>query len=393
MSLPEDIMKTMLIIALLTLPLNENVAHQPDMIILAIIVEITVLWLLGLTTWHEKRINGEGSLTDSLALQNDLDSRLVIDRLQRLMQFPRSKVMQILGDADTPADERVHMALTVDVVSPPDRPAISVADLVTAAGYPTSAIVQVHGASPSRASAAPEIAIVTDESGRPCRARTFSRPGRNRTGMTASDTRGDAVISRAGGFFNVEVLEPIPRSEMPEQIFAHETAEVGLAVAGLEEMDRYAWIVTQDGLEKARGAGVRVRCKPDAAGVCVIRATYGGKECPVKGHGPSVFTIEASEPPVRIILAPIAPSENHVVVEDAGGDDLLDGEPRFEVAQGHTALTFFLKGKVSRDGTEATIHLRVGTTTKLARSCFSGMNESCAMAAKRRAVIANNQET
>ena len=29
-------------------------AHQPDLIVIAIVVEITVLLLLGLTTWYEK---------------------------------------------------------------------------------------------------------------------------------------------------------------------------------------------------------------------------------------------------------------------------------------------------------------------------------------------------
>jgi hypothetical protein len=29
-------------------------AHQPDLIVIAIIVEITVLLLLGMTTWYEK---------------------------------------------------------------------------------------------------------------------------------------------------------------------------------------------------------------------------------------------------------------------------------------------------------------------------------------------------
>lgn len=34
-------------------------AHQPDMIVLAIIVEITVLLLLGMTTWYEKEVEDE----------------------------------------------------------------------------------------------------------------------------------------------------------------------------------------------------------------------------------------------------------------------------------------------------------------------------------------------
>ena len=68
------------------------VAHQPDMIILAIIVEITVLCLLGLTTWYEKHVANGPSLAEQLLPGHDLDSSLVIDRLQQMIQELREGV-------------------------------------------------------------------------------------------------------------------------------------------------------------------------------------------------------------------------------------------------------------------------------------------------------------
>ena len=73
------------------------VAHQPDLIILAIIVEITVLCLLGLTTWYEKHVNGAASIMEQLAGSHDLDSNLVIERLQEVINELRDGIVKEQG--------------------------------------------------------------------------------------------------------------------------------------------------------------------------------------------------------------------------------------------------------------------------------------------------------
>jgi hypothetical protein len=63
------------------------VAHQPDMIIMAIIVEISVLCMLGLTTWYERADETAPAETDNLLRLPQgqyLDKNVVMAQLQRL---------------------------------------------------------------------------------------------------------------------------------------------------------------------------------------------------------------------------------------------------------------------------------------------------------------------
>ncbi len=65
------------------------VPHQPDMIIMAIIVEISVLCMLGFTTWYERSDEQAPVQTDErLRLPNGeyLDKALVLAELQRVVE-------------------------------------------------------------------------------------------------------------------------------------------------------------------------------------------------------------------------------------------------------------------------------------------------------------------
>jgi hypothetical protein len=326
--------------------------------------------------------------TDHVSLQ--ADGLMKIGNLE----LPRAKVAEIIG-SDPGTDEIVRSAIAVEVVAPPDRLTITAPDLVTTAGFETSTTIQVHGTSPYKARVAPDIGrIASGDGGGPVWRHTFPRPGRYRVRLDATDSRGEAGISAAQGAFTVDVLEPAPRRAMPAQVFAYETAEFDISVAGLEEMDRYAWTVSQDGVERSRGTGVRIAYKPDAKGTCTIRATYASKPYPVKGHGSSVFVIPVADPLVHVLSATfqkhgeypithkfqlrvarygrriseyckaVPPSEIRIDAEDVDGNDLLDGDPRYDAQTGATEVTFYLKGRVSKDGTDAVIRLRIGTLTE-----------------------------
>jgi len=60
------------------------VAHQPDMIIIAILVEITVLCLLGLTTWYEKEEEEEAAGLGAGVTGKQLTLREVSEKLDAL---------------------------------------------------------------------------------------------------------------------------------------------------------------------------------------------------------------------------------------------------------------------------------------------------------------------
>ena len=310
------------------------------------------------------------------------------------LELPLSKVREIVGDAALPTDEIITSAITVEVVAPPDQLNVSAADIVTVAGFPATNIVQVHGTSPNKVRVMPSVGTMSYDGGFPLWLHTFSRPGSYRVRLDARDSRGGSGISVTQGGFTVLVAEPSPRKELPDEIFTHETAEIPIAVTGLDDMERYSWTVSMDGAEKARGTGITVHFKPEGKGLCTIQATYGGVPSPVKGRENSTFVIPVFDPPYRIVAATfephgeypinqkfqvrfaqfgrklreymkhVPPSEIRIDVEDAYGKDLLDGEPQFDVSDAYTDATFYLKGRVSRDGTEATIRLRAGALSR-----------------------------
>ena len=80
------------------------VAHQPDLIIIAIIVELTVLCLLGMTTWYERARVDEGFAQAPVPAAGDLEFSDVRDRLLSLIQ----EWEQRHNDAAEALDARLH---------------------------------------------------------------------------------------------------------------------------------------------------------------------------------------------------------------------------------------------------------------------------------------------
>jgi hypothetical protein len=72
------------------------VAHQPDFIVIAIVVEITVLCLLGLTTWYEKEEEVEEGVGAGIA-GKQLTLREVNEKLDALKHELESSVDSEMG--------------------------------------------------------------------------------------------------------------------------------------------------------------------------------------------------------------------------------------------------------------------------------------------------------
>jgi hypothetical protein len=73
------------------------VAHQPDMIVIAILVEITVLCLLGLTTWYEKEEEEDGEGVGAGITGKQLSLRQVNEKLDALKNELESSVDSEMG--------------------------------------------------------------------------------------------------------------------------------------------------------------------------------------------------------------------------------------------------------------------------------------------------------
>ena len=71
-------------------------AHQPDLIVIAIVVEITVLLLLGLTTWYEKEEEEEAGVGAGIT-GKQLTLREVNEKLDALKQELETSVDSEMG--------------------------------------------------------------------------------------------------------------------------------------------------------------------------------------------------------------------------------------------------------------------------------------------------------
>jgi hypothetical protein len=185
-------------------------------------------------------------------------------------------------------------------------------------------------------------------------------------------------------------------------------------VYGLEELDKYSWILELDGKEVARAASSNIakfKVPDDAVGKMLKVHTFYGDQPftrtfmvfpdssvrDAKDLKTSDYDITVSRPSTKISgasfenrgeyvigqefrfqaykcgrcvlpnLRPIPRNELRVEVE-ADGRDLLDNFVATDVSNpfngAQTTVRFTLRGKVSRDGTDATIHIRCGELDK-----------------------------
>lgn len=314
----------------------------------------------------------------------------------------------------------------VEVVSEEyDQLQIQADQIVTAVGFPTFNEIKVRGTTVDKIS---NINIVgggtalrpndtrnpyynTDpERGKWVWSHTFTEAGTKRVTADARDTRNAATKSVSRPIsFDVVVKEPILSRQRPVGAFAGESFEMYINVAGLEDVGSYSYKIELDGAEVADGDGpvVRYKVQQDALGkTMTIKAKYRNRNYQVLPDSAatnmvlSEFSFPVSAPIDRIgsvsftkggvypinnvfqftaakcgrcvpgNIRNIPRNEIRIEAESEDGQDLLDDidvVPRTNPTTGQetgSLVKFFLKGKVSRDGTQATITIRYGTVNE-----------------------------
>jgi len=314
----------------------------------------------------------------------------------------------------------------VEVVSEEfDQLQLQVDPVVTAIGYQTFNEIKVRGTTVDKISnmnvVGGGIALRPDnrinpfyntdpERGRWVWSHTLLEPGTKRITVDARDNRqaGPKSVSRPVAF-DVIVKEPFLARRMPPGAFAGELFEMNINVAGLEDVGSYSYQVELDGREvdEGRGAIVKYVIPEDAVGrPLVIKSKYRDLPYQVLPDSASqdmtssefVFNVSApidriaspsfanaGEYPIGQVFQFIAAKCGRCVggnikniprtdirldVESEDGQNLLDDMevfPRTNPTTGQemgTLVKFYLRGRVQRDGTEATITIRFGSVNE-----------------------------
>lgn len=314
----------------------------------------------------------------------------------------------------------------VEVISEAyDQLQIQADELITAVGFPTFNEVKVRGTTADKVAGMNVIGGgstlgPTDQRnpfsnpdpvrGKWVWSHTFSDPGQKAISIDAYDRRGAGALSRSRPIqFNVTVKEPFFVRPKPGGAFAGELFEMNINVHGLEEAGSYRWAIDLDGKEATSGSGTIVKYKvpEDAIGqTMTVKAWYRNRiyqvlpDSAAKTMTSSEFPFTVTSPIDRIASASfqrggdypinnvfqflaarcgrcisgniknVPRTDIRIEVETADGQDLLDGfdvDPRKDPTTGNdngTMVKFYLKGKVSRDGTEASIRIRYGTVNE-----------------------------
>ncbi len=314
----------------------------------------------------------------------------------------------------------------VEVVSEEyDQLQIQADQIVTAVGFPTFNEIKVRGTTVDKISGMPVVGggVALDPTNRsnpyyntdPERGRwvwsgTFNEAGTRRITVEARDRRNAAgkSVSRPISF-DVVVKQPFLSRRRPQGAFVNEVFEMNLNVAGLEDVGSYDYKIELDGKEVESGSGHTIKYKvpADAIGkAMIVKATYRNRpyqvlldsaatnlttsefvfnvSAPIDRIGSQSFA-NGGEYPVNNVFQFVAArcgrcvggnirniqqSEIRIEAESEDGQDLLDEvqvmprtNPNTGQEQG-SLVKFFLKGKVKRDGTEATITIRYGTVNE-----------------------------
>ncbi len=299
--------------------------------------------------------------------------------------------------------------------------------VVTAVGYPVFNRLNVEGTSPDKVASinvieGPGIVLSSGNGDNPFAVankpaegawawrNTFQKPGEINVRVNGSDRRGAGALSSAKPIeFRVIVKEPFLAREKPRGAFAGEVFNMSVNVAGLEDVGDYRWKLYIENKEVEAGVGnmVKFSVPTDALGKTLkILATYRNMpyqilpDSAAKDMTTSEFIFPISSPIDRVTSESFATGQEYPVnnvfqfvaarcgictsaniqniqrnemrieVETADGQDLLDqvdAQPRKNPTTGTDAGTlvkFYLKGKVSKDGTDATIRIRFGSVDK-----------------------------
>ncbi len=310
----------------------------------------------------------------------------------------------------------------VEVVSEEyDQLQIQADPIITAVGFPTFNEVKVRGTTVDKVTnmnvVGGGIALgptnernpyssEDPERGRWVWSNTFNEPGTYTITVDARDNRqaGPKSVSRPKTF-DVEVKRPFLSRNKPGGAFAGELFEMYVNVAGLEDVGSYSWTIEMDGNEVESGTGnvVKYMVPEDALGQSMtISSKYRGRvyqvllDSTAENLTTSEFLFSVSAPVDRLVaenwqrgqeyainqefsfiaarcgrciganIENIPPSEIRIEVESADGQDLLDEVVPLETTNptngNHrgTSVKFYLSGRVSSDGTDATISIRYG---------------------------------
>ena len=314
----------------------------------------------------------------------------------------------------------------VEVVSEEyDQLQIQADQLVTAVGFPSFNEIKVRGTTVDKISGMPIVGggIALDplnrsnpyyntdpERGRWVWSGTFNEAGTRRITVEARDRRnaGAKSVSRPISF-DVIVKKPYLSRRRPPGAFINEVFEMYLNVAGLEDVGSYTYEIALDGKEVESGSGnvIKYKVPSDAIGkAMIIKSKYRNRPYQVlvdsaaENLTTSEFVFNVSAPIDRIgsqsfanggeypinnvfqfvaarcgrcvggNIRNIQQSDIRIEAESEDGQDLVDEvqvmprtNPNTGMEQG-SLVKFFLKGKVKRDGTEATITIRYGTVNE-----------------------------
>jgi hypothetical protein len=306
------------------------------------------------------------------------------------LMLPIERIREILGYVPA-VDGTLSSSMAVTVISTAEQLTLSIPrTIVTAAGFPTTMPVHVEGTDPARTRAVADHGSVANAGNALVWNGAFPSAGTYSVTIHATDSRGEGGKSVDSKTATAVAMEPVLRKPLPAQLYPQETAEIDIAVAGLENAGDYSWTLAENGREIARGTHPRISVTPASTGRIEIGARYLDRVYPVAGGGSSTFTIPVVDPPYRIFSMTFArngeypvthrfqfraarygrsrsqhsvavqPAEIRVEAVDEDGNDLLARDPDIAVAGDATIVTFQLRGRIAADGTGATVILRVG---------------------------------
>jgi len=336
------------------------------------------------------------------------------------LEFKRSLVQEVI-DSDptlkgTPIEAFVSRSESLDparfdieVISDfLEQLTLKTSDIVTAQGFKVSNDIFIEGTTPEKVTQInPSVGNTVRKTDRWAWNGSLNSLGIQTVSLSARDSRNHPKMSISNISFKVNVKAPIMRSRV-SSAYAGEMFEQTISVGGLENNLSYTWTLTVDGSQVAEGTGPNVKYfipKSDLGKSMILNGLYMNQPYPVlKDSGASTststFSYEVSSPNDHIfgltasngVEYPISnvfefsavqcgkcvvenrePIKNvSVSVEDANGRDLLDemqvstesspdGKPRV------TKVRFYLKGKVSKSGTEAIVRVKAGSAKQEVR--------------------------
>ncbi|MFZ1731661.1 MAG: hypothetical protein WBQ23_13355 [Bacteroidota bacterium] len=315
------------------------------------------------------------------------------------LSIPFDVIAAIVPDFKKRIDgaEKLDAELTVEVIPEGDQMIINGGSVITAAGFPATALLEVQGTAVTKVSASTTSGNVSRENGRLRWSGTFADAGKHEVTIFAADARGAGQLSRSQHTFTVTAKWPVSESQR-SQAFAGEYFQKDLMVAGLETRTSYSWRAELAGSEIASGVGAMAEFQlPEGAAGKELRvdARYEGNVYPVakneKDLGDSRFIFPVLKAPARFrnisfsrggeypvnqefrfdvnvsgdnrIVNSRPPQRITVEAESEQGRDLLEDvltEPIHDSSGRNigTRVRFYLKGRVAKDGDEVQITLR-----------------------------------